>query len=82
MLPFEYKSQWNKNIHLFVFISAQNSGRIHKKLISAVTCRGYRMEGSGQGENETCYCVSLFIILIFDLYKILLFKTKNKTILR
>lgn len=43
MLPLECKSQENKIIHLYVFISAQrNTGKIHKKFNSEFTYTGYR----------------------------------------
>ena len=81
MLPLECKSQENKIIPLYVFISAQrNTGKIHKKFNSEVTYTGYRM-GVVVVRAEWEYIIvylSFFIILIFDLYETLPFKTTTK----
>lgn len=79
MLPLECKSQENKIIHLYVFISAQrNTGKIHKKFNSEFTYTGYR-RGVVKAEWEYINVyLSFFIILNFDLYETLPFKTTTK----
>lgn len=83
MISFEHKSQGSKTIHWYVFTSAQrDTGRIHEKLISAVSYTGYRLKRSGQSEMRHLNVYHfLFILVIFDRYEILLCETK-KTILK
>lgn len=76
--PLSTKVRGVKNTHSYVSTSAQrDTGRIHKKLISAVSCPGNRIKWSGQSEMRHLNVYRLlFIMVVFDRYEILLCKTK------